>query len=269
MMPASNYSNAVFPWYDSPWLNAYTQAKEIILRECPHKLNDFERSMERLQAPAGVEVQHLSQVLDAAVLERIKRLINRLEQEQLERHEFFRFGRNVLHDHVEFTNIQLSLADTVSSLVGEAVQPSYNFLALYNNLGVCEVHMDSPFAKWTLDICIAQSDPWPIKFSQCVPWPEGFKQTEQDWHSQIVSDPNLRFRSYALEENEAVVFCGSNQWHYRDRISRARERNFCHLLFLHYVPVGCDDLLYPSRWYQLFDIPELACLSDAPVGFDE
>ena len=108
------------------------------------------------------------------------------------------FGRQVVHDHSELSKIQRTLTETVSSLVGEAVEPCYYFLSLYNNLGVCKVHMDAPLAKWTLDICIEQSAPWPIQFSQWVPWPEQFEQTQDDWRSQIVNDLKLQFQSYAL-----------------------------------------------------------------------
>ena len=66
-----------------------------------------------------------------------------------------------------------------------------------------------------------------------------------------------------------MVFSGSNQWHYRDRIPRTHERNFCDLLFLHYVPVGCDELLMPGGWHEYFQIPELLPLTDARYGLDE
>ncbi|MEP6390098.1 MAG: hypothetical protein ABJ056_09275 [Halioglobus sp.] len=225
--------------------------------------------MKRLQAPKDFKVQQVRDVLDDATLDTVKRIISELKQDQLERHEFMGFGRQVVHDHPAFSKLQRELTDTMSSLVGEAVEPGYNFLSLYNNLGVCEVHMDAPLAKWTLDICIEQSEPWPIQFSQCVPWPEQFKQTQGDWHSQIVNDPKLQFESYTLKVNQGVVFCGGNQWHYRNRISRSQERNFCHLLFLHYVPTDCEELLHPGRWHQYFEIPALSPLTDARYGFDE
>ena len=256
-------SEDAFPWYDSLWLSAYVEAKAIILRECPHKLDEFEGAMNSLRAPHDFHVRELGKALDASTLAHVKKIIEDIRQEKLEKHELFSFGRLVVHDHPEFTKVQLLLTDTVSDLVGEAVQPSYNFLSLYNNLGVCKVHMDAPLAKWTLDICIEQSEPWPIHFSQRVSWPEHFEQAQDDWHSQIVDDPELNFQSYTLQENQAVVFCGSSQWHYRNRIARTSAENYCHLLFLHYVPVGSDALLAPGQWHKLFGIPELSLLTDA------
>ena len=44
----SNQVTPTFPWYDSPWLQAYVEAKAIIRRECPDKLAEFESAMERL-----------------------------------------------------------------------------------------------------------------------------------------------------------------------------------------------------------------------------
>jgi hypothetical protein len=62
--------------------------------------------------------------------------------------------------------MQRELVARVSDLVGEEVEPSYNFLSLYTRMGIFEPHLDAPSAKWTLDICIDQSEPWPIYFSQ-------------------------------------------------------------------------------------------------------
>jgi hypothetical protein len=144
-------------------------------------------------------------------------------------------------------------------LCGEPVEPCYNFLSLYNNLGVCAVHMDAPSAKWTLDYCIEQSAPWPIYLSQVRPWPEAWQCEEgADWEALIKSDSQNRFRSYELREGHAIVFAGSSQWHYRERIPRQSKNNFCHLLFFHFVPSGAQHLTRVTRWAEHFGIPELA-----------
>ena len=79
--------------------------------------------------------------------------------DELEKQELFNFGRLVVHDHPYFNQIQNTMTDLVSEIAQEPVEAYYNFLSLYNNLGVCEVHMDALSAKWTLDVCINQSDP--------------------------------------------------------------------------------------------------------------
>src|SRR5206468_530714 len=118
----------------------------------------------------------------------------------------------------------------------------------YGNLGVCPPHMDSPEAKWTLDLCVGQSTPWPIYFSQVCPWPESASDTwrDGDWEEQIKRSPSLRFTSYTLEPGQAVVFSGSSQWHYRDAIPAGRGRKFAELLFFHFVPKGSAALLRPE-----------------------
>lgn len=267
--PKNKENYPPFPWYDSRWLQAYVEAKTIIRRVRPEAIVEFESAMKTLQAPSTFQVRHLKDVLDEPVIKRIKQIIANLDQKELEQHEFFSFGRFILRNHPEFTAIQSSLTDMVSEIVKEEVVPSYNFLSLYNNLGVCKAHMDAPSAKWTLDICIDQSGSWPIHFSQLVPWPEKFKQTQQDWHAQLVNYPDLRFKSFSLEENEAIVFCGSNQWHYRDRIARQRKTNFCHLVFFHYVPVACLPFLNPNTWAEYFSIAELNEIKFLEQGLEE
>ena len=113
-------------------------------------------------------------------------------------------------------------------------------------------------AKWTLGYCIEQSEVWPIYLSQVRPWPEEFEYMErQNWEQQIRDDPENRFTDYRLHEGEAIVFGGSSQWHYRDRIIKSQEKNFCHLLFFHFIPEGTKDLVHSNRWAEYFGIPEL------------
>ena len=59
-------------------------------------------------------------------------------------------------------------------------------------------------------------------------------------------------------EGDAVVFSGSNQWHYRDALPKGPGRRFCDLLFLHYIPRGTSDLVAPKNWARIFDVADLA-----------
>ena len=144
-------------------------------------------------------------------------------------------------------------------MVGEPVEPAYSFLSLYGNLGVCPLHIDSPEAKWTLDLCVGQSSPWPIYFSQVCPWPELAPDISpgSDWEEQIKRSPSLRFTSCTLEPGQAVVFSGSSQWHYRDAIPDGPGRKFAELLFFHFVPKGSAELRRPENWARLFGVREL------------
>jgi hypothetical protein len=260
-----------FPWYDSNWLTAYCRAKEFIQRHYPHKYAEFIDAFQPLRTDPNFNTLRLKTVFDTATLQHIKALIQTLQPSELEQHEFLRFGRFVVHDHPYFNQLQQDLTAFVSDRVGEAVEPNYNFLSLYNNLGTCGVHMDAPLAKWTLDICIEQSHPWPIHISQVQPWPEHFgngsaetqsaetqhTQTQHAWAQRIKQNANHQFTAYTLQPGDGIIFSGSSQWHYRDRIPNQTEQNFCHLIFFHFIPAGLKPLLHPQTWATQFDIPEL------------
>jgi hypothetical protein len=123
--------------------------------------------------------------------------------------------------------------------------------------------MDAPTAKWTLDVCIEQSDIWPIHFSQIVPWPEDFAYKGEDWKAHVKRSPDLKFTPYCLRPNEAVLFSGSSQWHYRDSLKSVASAGFCNLLFLHYLPEGMREIVKPKNWPSIFGLPELEAVVEA------
>lgn len=254
-------SKLEFPWYDSQWLGLYYQACELVQKATPNKLQSFERSFDVLRTDKNFTPVSLSGHFHNKLSE-LKQVIDELPKEQLEQHELFTFGRHVVHNHSYATNLQNNLTGFVSELAGEELEPAYNFLAMYHNFGYCEPHMDSPISKWTLDICIEQSDIWPIFFSQIVSWPTPKENRERSaqWQKEILMDERLKFNEYLMQPGDAVFFSGSSQWHYRPRIKQRQEQNFCHLLFLHYIPKGTADLINPNRWAELFNIPELGAI---------
>jgi hypothetical protein len=248
-----------FPWYDSIWLTSYVRATAFIRRNHPRRLEEFQRAFDVLRTDPSFEVKQVEGILSASEHAQLKALIADLPANEYEKHEALRFGRGVVHDAPLCAALQNTLVERMSELCGEPVEPCYNFLSLYNNLGVCAVHMDAPSAKWTLDYCIEQSAPWPIYLSQVRPWPEAWSCEEgADWEAAIKNDPDNRFTSYELCEGQAIVFGGSSQWHYRDRIPRLGKTNFCHLLFFHFVPKGAQHLSHVKAWAEHFGIPELA-----------
>jgi hypothetical protein len=198
----------------------------------------------------------------------LRRVVASLHPSDLELHEAGDFGRFVVHDHAYFTALQQRLVPLVSEAVGEAVEPAYNFLSLYGHRGVCPPHLDSPEAKWTVDLCLAQDRPWPLFVSQVCPWPEGDLvddgRDEDDWQRAIKQSPALRFTGYPLEPGQALLFSGSSQWHYRDPIEHADHRTYCQLLFLHFIPAGTAPLLRPGNWARVFGVPELADVACRP-----
>jgi hypothetical protein len=252
------------PWYDSVWMTQYLRAKALIERVRPTALREFVEATNVLRTRADFESVALDRVVDDAALAEIKQAVAALRPSDLEIHEARQFGRFVVHDHPLFTALQRELVPLVSRLAGESVEPRYNFLSLYGSHGVCPLHMDAPSAKWTLDVCIAQSGPWPIHISNVHPWPEATDGpwTRPTWDADIKRDPAIRFSPWTLQPGRGLLFSGSSQWHYRDRIPQAPAPAFCDLLFFHFMPAGASDLVNPEQWATRFGIPEL--LTTAP-----
>jgi hypothetical protein len=245
-----------YPWYDSIWLTRYTTALDVLRATRPDVLPEFVRAFDVLRTSPDFQTRHLRRVFDDEVMAAIRHEIGTIGGRRLELHEIRAFGRFVVHDLPYFTELQQGLVPLVSDLVGEEVEVGYNFLSLYTRAGSCEVHMDSPQSKWTLDLCIEQSAPWPISFSRVQPWPLDYDAGEH-WARTIRADRGP-FTSYALQPGEAVVFSGSSQWHYRDPWPSEAGSHFCTLLFFHYIPAGTRELVDPRNWARLFDVSELA-----------
>lgn len=207
---------------------------------------------------SGFPGETIRPIFDHDVLGEIRRVTASLLPTDLELHEARKFGRFVVHDHPFFTELQQGTIPLVSEAAGEPVEAGYNFLSLYGGKGVCAPHLDSPQSKWTLDLCVNQSAPWPIYLSQVHPWPESeVEWPKENWEAQVKQSPSLRFTPYTLQPGQAIVFSGSSQWHYREALPKGDGREFCDLLFFHFIPQGAAELLKSQNWARLFGIPEL------------
>ena len=255
-----------FPWYDSSWLGAYVDAKSHIALRHPGRLNEFVDAFRPLTTRPDFSVQKIPRVFDEPVMAKIREAIRTLEFTQLELHEANVMGRVIVHNHALLNELQALTLPMVNELAGEPVEPFYNFLSLYSTLGVCPIHMDAPEAKWTLDLCIDQSEPWPIHFSNIVPWPEDMEtdgMADTEWQSELRQSKDVQFNSFTLQPGEALLFSGSSQWHYRDPIPNANSKSYCNLVFFHFIPVGTARLIRPASWAELFSIPELSSIVGA------
>lgn len=246
-----------FQWYDSAWLRAYADVRDLLREQDTDALDRFTEVMSIFRTDPSFQVKHIPEVFPSATMEEIRKVLKSLTPRELEIHEAQNFGRWVVHDHPYLTQLQAEVCDMVSRWAGEEVEPCYNFLSMYTQLGRCPVHMDTPQAKYTLDICVDQSEPWDIHFSQVVPWPED-GVPGMDWSERVRSDPALEFSSFALQPGEAILFSGSSQWHFRDPIPNGGSRSFCDLVFFHYLPKGTAELVEPANWPEILGIPELA-----------
>lgn len=247
-----------FPWYDAHFLQMFEAAKRYLAMVRPDKLDAFIAGFEPVRTPRDFAVKQVSELFAPDVLQEIRQVVANLPDAGLEMHEAESFGRKVVHDQPYFMQLQQDLVPLVGKLVGREVEPGYNFLSLYGNSGKCALHMDHPLSMYTLDFCIDQSHEWPIYFSDVVEWPGADLMNNWDADA-ILNDPAIPFREYILRPNEAILFSGSSQWHYRKAMSQP---GFCNLLFFHYYPKGCRELVYFGNWPELFAIPELNALCD-------
>lgn len=249
-----------YPWYDSVWLEQYTIAKSIIREIKPEALSTFEAAFRIFQTRSDFRELVVDRVFDDKTLDEIRNVVKSIKPSDVEMHEAKSFRRFVVHDHPYFTELQKQITPLVSAAAGEPLELSYNFLSLYSAMGVCPVHMDSPQAKWTLDLCIDQNVSWPIHFSRTHAWSEIETKNWDtgNWEEKIKRSPTADFRSTSLEPGQAILFSGSSQWHYRDPMPKSDGRSSCDLLFFHFIPQGTSELVNPRNWAGLFGIPELA-----------
>ena len=254
----------LYPWYDSIWLDEYTRAKSIIRKVKPQALAAFEDTMQVFRTRPDFRVRTFERVFNDETLEKIRQVVRTLQPMDFEFHEAQQFKRFIVHDHPYFTELQQQLIPLVSEAAGEPLESNYNFLSLYSAAGVCPVHMDSPEAKWTLDVCLNQSEPWPIYLSQIQAWPELDPDSKSsdglagDWEQSIKHSPSANFEAHSMEPGQAILFSGSSQWHYRDAMPALSAKSSCDLLFLHFIPRGTRELVRSANWARLFGIPELA-----------
>lgn len=245
-------------WYDTGFLIRYNAARDFLAMVRPEAVARFEALFDPLRTSPDYRIVQFEGLFGDEIVAQIKQVMGSLPSAMLEKHERHFFGRDVVHNHALFTQLQASLVPLVSEAAGEPVEPGYNFLSLYGGDGRCSLHMDEPIAKWTLDYCIEQSCSWPIHFSRVVDWPNSSRIAKFD-AAAVKADPALEFETHALLPNNALLFAGSGQWHYRDSIP---DGGFCNLLFFHYHPAGAKLLTNAGNWPDLLGLPELKVLLD-------
>lgn len=245
-------------WYDSRFVRRLEVTKLYLSQVRPDALESFVHGFDVLLPPPGFANIAIDDLFDEATRQRIRDAVRAIPQASLNDDEMRLFGRHIVHDYPLFVDLQQRLLPRISALVGRELVAGYNFLSLYGGAGRCNPHMDEPVSMFTLDYCIEQSHDWPIWFSKVVDWPT--IDTMQNWDPEAMkSDPAMAFEAHMLRPGQALLFNGSSQWHYRDAITPG---GFCNLLFFHYYPAGCENLIWPHQWPLHFDIPELGPLCE-------
>ena len=247
-----------YPWYESYWLSAYTSAKRYLGKHHPEKLAQFEQVLAPLQTDPAFKASLQTDIIRKEEFESLVASLRQIDRLDLPTDEFIMHGRRVIRDDELFDEILRQVTDRVAALVNEPLEPSYSFLALYNNFGVLPPHLDALDAKWTLGICLDQSAPWPIHISQVVSWPEDLAGAGPEVQEQILQDPAIDFGEFLLEPGQAVLMAASSQWHYRSQIPNVTTDNFCDILYLSYIPKGMGEFMPIATWSDWLGVPELA-----------
>mgnify|MGYP003295984438 CR=1 FL=1 len=247
-------------WYDAHFLRRYEVAKHYLARVQPDALAAFTASFAPLIPAEDFREIALDDVFDAATHAAIReasltaevRMTRQLEDENAT------FGRNVVWDEPFYLELQEQMRPRLEGVLGRPLVSSYNFLSLYGAQGKCEPHLDHPNAMFTFDYCIDQDEVWPIYIGRPAPWPDAGFAKDFD-PAALKADPAMDFRAHELRPNRALIFNGSSQWHFREPKSSGA---FCNLLFFHYYPAGCEDLVQPARWAECTGIAALGPLCD-------
>jgi hypothetical protein len=154
------------------------------------------------------------------------------------------FVRRYAHNVPYFVNIHRQLTDFASEQFGEPLKPSYSFLSMYDDNGICPLHIDRPQCYRTIDYLIQQdqAEPWPIRIGepmtdeqrQAIDESEnGHPQTEDEIADRITAET---WTNVLLEPNDAVLYSGTHQWHYRPERLKGR----ADLVFFHFVPADFE-----------------------------
>ena len=152
------------------------------------------------------------------------------------------FTRRYIHNDSFFAHVHGQLSEFASERVGKKLIPSYSFLSMYDENGVCPLHIDRPQCHFTLDYLIRQSptEAWPIYIAD--PMDDDQRDaTDRNKHPDTAEEiekvkASAHWNQVDLLPNDAVIYSGTNSWHYRDRL----QEGTADLVFFHFVEEGFD-----------------------------
>lgn len=153
------------------------------------------------------------------------------------------FVRTYAHNVPFFVAIHRQMADFASDLFGERVKPSYCFLSMYKDGGICPLHVDRPQCRYTIDYLIRQDqpEPWPIHIGNHMTDEQRAEIDENGTGHPIGDDIQARidaeeWHTLELMPNDAACYSGTHSWHYRSE----HLRGTADLVFFHFVPEAFD-----------------------------
>lgn len=117
------------------------------------------------------------------------------------------FGRFWIHEHWFFSDLhKTKILEIAKKVFGEDIKPSYSGMSIYcDDWSICPPHFDRPQCKYSIDLCLKQNEPWSIYIDG---------------------------KEFLLQENEALIYSGTDHYHWRDRI---KPGNKVTMVFFHFV----------------------------------
>jgi hypothetical protein len=157
------------------------------------------------------------------------------------------FVRKYAHNVPYFVLIHRQLTELACDIFNEKVKPSYSFLSMYKDGGICPLHIDRPQCRYTIDYLIRQDqhEPWPIHIGDHMTdaqrqsldeSDEGHPRRDEEIQARIDSE---NWHTVELSPNDAVCYSGTHSWHYRSQ----RLKGTADLVFFHFVPEAFDGQL--------------------------
>lgn len=154
------------------------------------------------------------------------------------------FNRKYVHNVPYFNDIHRQLTPWACEQFGERVKPSYSYLSMYNDKGICPLHIDRPPCYRTIDYLVDcdVDELWPIYIGEpmtdeqrlVIDKTTGGHPDTEELVAERKSQEN--FTEVVLYPNDAVLYSGTHQWHYRNSING----RFSSLVFFHFVPENFD-----------------------------
>lgn len=152
------------------------------------------------------EACRLGDVLEPRLFESFRFYVRQIASSALTISEAW--GRRISHNDPYAVLIHRQLEELVSRAVGRRVKASYAFVASYQDGAEVPRHRDREQCRYTLDLCLED------------------RGGDADWPLWIEGTP------WVLRENEAILYRGTEQIHWRDRKPDGKVAN---LVFFHFV----------------------------------
>lgn len=128
-----------------------------------------------------------------------------------------KFNRYFVHNPKALQKYHILLEDLMSQHFGVKLKKSYCYLAMYGKDGRCHKHVDRVQCQYTFDYCVDFDVAWPL-----------FVEENGETHK------------FALEKNSALIYRGTENYHWRED---RKEGAFCNMIFFHFVPEDFEGAL--------------------------